>query len=92
MRLIACLIEVTVHYGAVYRILYEHREGGELLLGTQRELSGPPRRRGSTLRVGKAGGRKGSGCGSAPAPRAASSSSAAFPGHPPPNPSSIPEK
>lgn len=33
MRLIACLIEVSVHYGAVYRILYEHGDAESFCFG-----------------------------------------------------------
>lgn len=33
MRLIACLIEVSVHYGAAYRIFYQHRDAESYCFG-----------------------------------------------------------
>ena len=93
MRLIACLIEVTAHYGAVYCKLYEHQDAESYCFG---------RSASSQAHVGIAGalwgGQEGQWLQSSTAlprpacPRAASSSSAAFPSHRPPMPSDVHEK
>lgn len=93
MRLIACLIEVTAHYRAVYCKLYEHQDAESYCFG---------RSASSRAHVGITGalwgGREGQQLRSSAAlpqpacPRAASSSRAASPSHRPPTPSSAHEK